>query len=150
MKVVILAGGFGTRLSEETGLIPKPLVEIGTRPIIWYIMKMYERAGLTDFVICCAYKAAMVKSYFVKYFTENYDVRVDLGQNSCEFLGEPNETWSVTLVDTGLDTMTGGRLRRVKKYLGDEPSCLTYGDGVADLDLRKVVESITHTTNLRP
>lgn len=139
MKVVILAGGFGTRLSEETDARPKPLVEIGGRPILWHIMKIYEAAGLTDFVVCCGYKAAMVKHYFVNYFMENYDVTVDLAANSVEFLGHPSERWRVTLVDTGLDTMTGGRVKRVAHLLGDETFCLTYGDGVAALDINAVI-----------
>ncbi|MCB1492322.1 MAG: NTP transferase domain-containing protein, partial [Rhodobiaceae bacterium] len=130
MKVVILAGGFGTRLSEETGLRPKPLVEIGSRPIIWHIMKMYEAAGLTDFVICCGYKAAMIKNYFVNYFTENYDLTIDLGKHDVTFHGNPSEQWNVTMVDTGLETMTGGRIKRVREHIGDETFCLTYGDGV--------------------
>ena len=140
MKVVILAGGYGTRLSEETGLRPKPLVEIGERPIIWHIMKMYERAGFTDFIICCGYKGAMIKTYFVNYFTENYDITVNLADNSVEFLGKPNERWKVTMVDTGLETMTGGRIKRIREHLGDEPFCLTYGDGVADIDIRELVD----------
>ena len=140
MKVVILAGGFGTRLSEETGLRPKPLVEIGSRPIIWHIMKMYEAAGLTDFVICCGYKAAMIKNYFVNYFTENYDLTIDLGKHDVTFHGNPSEQWKVTMVDTGLETMTGGRIKRVREHIGDETFCLTYGDGVADLDIRKTID----------
>lgn len=136
MKVVILAGGFGTRLSEETDVKPKPLVEIGGRPIIWHIMKMYEAAGLTEFVICCGYKAHALKSYFVNYFSENYDLTVSLGENRVDFHGEPNEKWVVTLVDTGIHTMTGGRLKRVKQYLGNETFCLTYGDGVSNVDIR--------------
>jgi glucose-1-phosphate cytidylyltransferase len=139
MKVVILAGGYGTRLSEETGLRPKPLVEIGSRPIIWHIMKMYEAAGLTDFVICCGYKAAMMKNYFVNYFTENYDLTVKLGCNDIQFHGNPSEQWNVTLIDTGLDTMTGGRIKRVRDHIGSETFCLTYGDGVSDIDIRKVI-----------
>lgn len=139
MKVVILAGGFGTRLSEETGLRPKPLVEVGTKPILWHIMKIYEAAGLVEFVICCGYKAAMIKNYFANYFTENYDMTVDLGRNDIAFHGNPNERWRVTIVDTGLETMTGGRVKRIKDYIGDEPFCLTYGDGVADLDIAETV-----------
>ena len=140
MKVVILAGGYGTRLSEETALRPKPLVEIGTRPILWHIMKMYEAAGLTEFIICCGYKAAMIKDYFVNYFTENYDITVDLGKNGVTFHGNPSEKWKVTMIDTGVETMTGGRLRRVRDYIGQDTFCLTYGDGVADVDLRKVID----------
>lgn len=139
MKTVILAGGFGTRLSEETRTLPKPLVEIGTKPIIWHIMKIYEAAGLTDFVICCGYKAHMIKSYFANYFLENYDMTVHLGENRVDFHGSPSEKWSVTMIDTGLDTMTGGRIKRVRDYIGKETFCLTYGDGVADLDVSEVV-----------
>jgi len=140
MKVVILAGGFGTRLSEETEIRPKPLVEIGGRPILWHIMKIYEAAGLTEFVICCGYKAHLVKSYFVNYFAENYDMTVHLGENRIDFHGNPRERWKVTLVDTGLHTMTGGRVRRIAEYLNNETFCLTYGDGVASLDVRKVID----------
>jgi len=139
MKVVILAGGFGTRLSEETGLRPKPLVEIGSKPIIWHIMKMYEAAGLTEFVICCGYKAPMIKNYFVNYFTENYDLTVDLENNDLSFHGNPSENWKVSMVDTGLETMTGGRIKRVQDYLGDGSFCLTYGDGVADINIRESI-----------
>ena len=140
MKVVILAGGFGTRLAEETDVRPKPLVEIGGRPIIWHIMKIYEAAGFTDFVICCGYKGHMIKRYFSDYFLENYDICVDLSANSIKFLGEASERWKITLVDTGLNTMTGGRLKRVREHLqGEEAFCLTYGDGVADIDIAKLV-----------
>lgn len=140
MKVVILAGGFGTRLAEETDVRPKPLVEIGGHPILWHIMKIYEASGLTDFVICCGYKAAMVKSYFANYFLQNYDLTVDLANNRIDFHGNPSEKWSVTLVDTGLHTMTGGRVRRVRDYIGDSTFCLTYGDGLADIDIRSTIE----------
>lgn len=139
MKVVILAGGFGTRLSEETQNLPKPLVNIGERPIIWHIMKIYAAAGLNDFVICCGYKAHMLKSYFVNYFSENYDIKVHLGENRVEFLGSPTERWTVTLVDTGLDTMTGGRIKRIAEHIGNEAFCLTYGDGLANVDIRSLV-----------
>lgn len=139
MKVVILAGGFGTRLSEETVLKPKPLVEIGSKPIIWHIMKLYAAAGLDDFIVCCGYKSAMIKNYFVNYFSENYDLTIDLGRNEIDFHGNPNEKWRVTLVDTGLDTMTGGRLKRIRDFIGDETFCLTYGDGVADIDIGEII-----------
>ena len=139
MKVVILAGGFGTRLAEETDLRPNPLVEIGGKPIIWHIMKLYEAAGLTDFVICCGYKGQMIKQYFVNYFMENYDLTVDLASNSVAFQGEPSEKWRVTLVDTGQSTMTGGRVKRIAQHVAGETFCLTYGDGVADLDIREIV-----------
>ncbi|QHE83741.1 glucose-1-phosphate cytidylyltransferase [Hydrogenophaga sp. BPS33] len=139
MKVVILAGGFGTRLSEETQNLPKPLVNIGERPIIWHIMKTYAAAGLDDFVICCGYKAHMLKSYFVNYFSENYDIKVHLGENRVEFLGGPSERWTVTLVDTGLDTMTGGRIKRIASHVGNEAFCLTYGDGLANVDIKALI-----------
>jgi len=140
MKVVILAGGLGTRLSEATQLLPKPLVEVGDRPIIWHIMKMYAAAGFDEFVVCCGYKSHMIKSYFVNYFTENYDITVHLGENRVDFHGNPGERWTVTLIDTGLNTMTGGRIKRIAPYVGNETFCLTYGDGVADVDIRALVD----------
>ena len=139
MKVVILAGGFGTRLAEETDLRPKPLVEIGSRPILWHVMKIYESAGFNDFVICCGYKGQLIKNYFVNYFTQNYDITVDLDKNDIEFLGHPSERWKVTLIDTGLETLTGGRIKRIAPHVSNETFCLTYGDGVAQLDARAVV-----------
>lgn len=139
MKVVILAGGMGTRLSEATQNLPKPLIELGDRPILWHIMKIYAAAGFDDFVICCGYKAHMIKSYFVNYFVENYDITVRLGDNTVDFHGDASEKWKVTLVNTGLHTMTGGRLKRIAPYLNGETFCVTYGDGVADLDIGKVV-----------
>lgn len=140
MIVVLLAGGMGTRLSEETEMIPKPLVEVGGRPILWHIMKIYEASGFTEFIVCCGYKAHKIKSYFVNYFTENYDLTVHLGENKLEFHGEPSERWKVTLVNTGLETMTGGRIKRIAPYIGDQTFCLSYGDGVADLNIRDVVD----------
>jgi glucose-1-phosphate cytidylyltransferase len=139
MKVVILAGGLGTRLAENTDLAPKPLVEIGAKPILWHIMKLYDAAGFDDFVICCGYKGHLIKSYFVNYFAENYDIRVDLGRNQVDFLGSPTERWKVTLVDTGQHTMTGGRVKRIAPHVGGETFCLTYGDGVARLDIAELV-----------
>lgn len=139
-KVVILAGGFGTRLSEETETKPKPLVEIGGKPILWHIMKIYAAAGFNDFVVCCGYKARDVKAYFVNYFTENYDLSVDLGSGAVEFQGEPSETWKVQLVDTGLSTMTGGRLKRIRSILTDGTFCLTYGDGVSDVNPAHILD----------
>jgi glucose-1-phosphate cytidylyltransferase len=139
MKVVILAGGMGTRLAEATEILPKPLVQIGERPIIWHIMKSYAAAGFDEFIICCGYKGHMIKSYFVNYFTENYDITVRLGENRVDFHGDPNERWTVTLVDTGLNTMTGGRIKRIAPYIGNETFCLTYGDGVSDVDIRALV-----------
>lgn len=140
MKIVILAGGMGTRLSEATHSIPKPLVEVGDRPIIWHVMKIYAAAGFDDFVICCGYKSHMLKSYFVNYFAENYDITVHLGENRIDFHGDPGERWTVTLVNTGLHTMTGGRIKRIAPYVNNETFGITYGDGVADIDIRKVVE----------
>jgi glucose-1-phosphate cytidylyltransferase len=140
MKVVILAGGLGTRLSEATQLLPKPLVEVGDRPIIWHIMKMYAAAGFDEFVVCCGYKSHMLKSYFVNYFVENYDVTVHLGENRVDFHGDASERWTVTLVNTGLTTMTGGRIKRIAPYVGNESFCLTYGDGVSDVNIRALVD----------
>jgi glucose-1-phosphate cytidylyltransferase len=140
LKVVILAGGIGTRLAEETDLLPKPLVEIGGKPILWHIMKIYAAAGVEDFVICCGYKGHMIKNYFVNYFMENYDITVNLARNSVAFHGQPSEKWMVTLVDTGLDTMTGGRVKRIAPHLAGETFCLTYGDGVANVDIRKAID----------
>jgi glucose-1-phosphate cytidylyltransferase len=140
MKVVILAGGMGTRLAEATEILPKPLVQIGERPIIWHIMKIYAAAGFDEFIICCGYKGHMIKSYFVNYFTENYDITVHLGENRVDFLGRPSERWSVTLIDTGLATMTGGRIKRIAPHIGNETFCLTYGDGVSDVDVRALVD----------
>jgi glucose-1-phosphate cytidylyltransferase len=140
MKAVLLAGGFGTRLSEETDLIPKPLVEIAGRPILWHIMKMYDAAGIRDFVICAGYKASSIKRYFANYYLEENDVEIDTKTGELKFLSPQHlERWKVTIIDTGLETMTGGRLKRVREYLGDETFCLTYGDGVADLDIAKTL-----------
>ncbi len=140
MKVVILAGGFGTRITEESATKPKPMVEIGGRPILWHIMKIYSHYGLTDFVICLGYKGYIIKEFFANYFLNNSDVRFDLKTNKVEFLNNGSEPWTITLVDTGEKSMTGGRLRRIKDYLGDESFCMTYGDGVTDLDIPKVIE----------
>lgn len=135
MKTVILAGGFGTRISEESHLKPKPMVEIGEQPILWHIMKHYSRYGFNDFVICLGYKQYVVKEYFADYFLHTSDVTFDLANNTMEVHNNYAEPWRVTLVDTGLHTMTGGRIRRVRPYLGEEPFMLTYGDGVSDVDL---------------
>ena len=140
MKVVILAGGLGTRLSEETDTRPKPLVEIGGLPILWHIMKIYEQAGLNDFVICCGYKGMMIKQFFSDYFIKTSDITVDLGQQTVEYHRRSDEKWRVTLVDTGLETMTGGRVRRIAPYLNGETFCLTYGDGVSDVKVADTVE----------
>ena len=136
MKAVILAGGMGTRISEETHLKPKPMIEIGGRPILWHIMKMYCAHGVNEFVICCGYKGYLIKEYFANYFLHMSDVTFDMASNRMEVHVEHAEPWKVTLVDTGDGSMTGGRLRRVANYLRDEPHfCFTYGDGVADIDI---------------
>lgn len=140
MKTVLLAGGLGTRISEETHLKPKPMIEIGGRPILWHIMKMYSLHGLNDFVICCGYKGYVIKEYFANYFLHMSDVTFDMADNSMEVHRKKAEPWRVTLVDTGESTMTGGRLKRVSGYLeGEEAFCFTYGDGVSDVDLSKVI-----------
>ena len=140
LKVVILAGGFGTRLSEETDFKPKPMVEIGEYPILWHIMKIYSHYGFNDFIICLGYKGYMIKEYFANYFLHNSDVSIDLGQNKIEIMDSHSENWKVTLIDTGLNTMTGGRVKRVQKYIGNETFMLTYGDGVASININKLVE----------
>ncbi len=136
MKAVILAGGLGTRISEETSIRPKPMVEIGGRPILWHIMKMYSAHGINDFVICCGYKGYIVKEYFANYFLHMSDVTFDMEKNKMEVHQRYSEPWKVTLVDTGEDTMTGGRLKRVAEYVRDEEFfCLTYGDGLSNIDI---------------
>lgn len=140
MKVVILAGGFGTRLAEETHSIPKPMVEIGGKPILWHIMKIYSTYGFNDFVICLGYKGYVIKEYFANYFLHNSDVTIDIKNNNMEIHNNYSEPWKVTLVDTGLNTMTGGRIKRVAKYLDDETFMLTYGDGVGNVNIKELVE----------
>lgn len=136
MKVVILAGGLGSRLAEETTLRPKPLVEIGEKPIIWHIMNIYAHHGLTDFIICAGYKGYMLKEYFANLVLHHSDITVDLTRNTIEYHNEKAPNWKVTVVDTGLHSMTGGRLKRVRKYLKEgQPFCMTYGDGVGDIDI---------------
>lgn len=141
MKVVILAGGYGTRISEESSLRPKPMIEIGGRPIIWHIMKEYSYFGYHDFIICCGYKQHMIKEYFADYYLHNSDITFDFTNNN-EMIIHSNvaDPWRVTLIDTGLDTMTGGRVKRVQKYIGEEPFLLTYGDGVGNIPIDKVVD----------
>ena len=139
MKAVILAGGLGTRISEESYLKPKPMIEIGGRPILWHIMKIYSAYGINDFIICCGYKGYVIKEYFANYFLHMSDVTFDMQDNSMQVLHRKAEPWKVTLVDTGEDTMTGGRLKRIASYLDDEPFCFTYGDGVADVDIGKLI-----------
>jgi glucose-1-phosphate cytidylyltransferase len=140
MKAVLLAGGLGTRISEETHLRPKPMVEIGGKPIIWHIMKMYSQHGVNDFVVCCGYKGYMIKEYFANYFLHTSDVTLDLSKNEMKVHHQKAEPWKVTLVDTGDDTMTGGRLKRVAEHIQDlEAFCFTYGDGVSNLDIRSSI-----------
>jgi len=140
MKAVILAGGLGTRMSEESHLKPKPMIEIGGKPILWHIMKIYSHYGVHEFIICLGHKGYIVKEYFANYFLHMSDVTFDMKNNRMEVHSNHAEPWRVTLVDTGEETMTGGRLRRVKAYLGNEDFCFTYGDGVADVDIRKIHE----------
>ncbi|HTK36842.1 MAG TPA: glucose-1-phosphate cytidylyltransferase [Caulobacteraceae bacterium] len=139
MKTVILAGGLGTRISEESHLRPKPMIEIGGRPILWHIMKLFSHYGMNEFIVCLGYKGYMIKEYFANYVLHNADITVDLADDSIEYLQTKHEPWRVTLVDTGPETMTGGRLKRVAQYLTPgEPFFFTYGDGVADVDLAKL------------
>lgn len=141
MKVVILAGGLGTRITEESHLKPKPMIEIGGLPILWHIMKIYSHYGFNDFVICCGYKQHVIKEYFADYYLHRSDVTFDFSQNNKMIIhNNISEPWKVTIVDTGLNTMTGGRIKRVKKYLGDDAFCLTYGDGVSDVDISELVK----------
>ncbi len=140
MKVVILAGGLGSRISEESHLKPKPMIEIGGKPILWHIMKIYSSFGLTEFVVCLGYKGYVIKEYFANYFLHMSDVTFDLSGNSMQVHQNSAEPWKVTLVETGESTQTGGRLRRVRQYLGDEDFCFTYGDGVSDVNIRDLIE----------
>jgi glucose-1-phosphate cytidylyltransferase len=141
LKVIILAGGFGTRISEESQLRPKPMIEIGEMPILWHIMKLYAHYGFNEFVICCGYKGYMIKEYFANYYLHRSDITFDFSDSNKMIIhNNIAEPWKVTLVDTGLNTMTGGRIKRVKKYIGDETFMLTYGDGVSDIDIGKLVE----------
>lgn len=140
MKAVILAGGLGTRISEETNLKPKPMVEIGGRPILWHVMKIYSAHGINDFVICAGYKGYVIKEYFANYFTHMSDVTFDMTANKMEVHHRRSEPWRVTIVDTGDETMTGGRLRRVRAYLDQDTFCFTYGDGLGDLNIGALVE----------
>ncbi len=140
MKVVILAGGYGTRLSEETVVKPKPMVEIGSQPILWHIMKIYSYYGFNDFIIPLGYKGYYIKEYFANFFLHQSDVSIDLSTNKIEILHNTSDPWKVTLIDTGYDTNTGGRVKRIKKYTNDEPFMLTYGDGVADINIPELLE----------
>ena len=140
MKVVILAGGFGTRISEQSHLIPKPMIEIGEKPILWHIMKYYSSFGFNEFIICCGYKQYVIKEFFADYYLHMSDITFDFtNENSMEVHTNNTEPWKVTLIDTGLNTMTGGRIKRVSEYLGDEPFMLTYGDGVSDVNIHELV-----------
>lgn len=139
MKAVILAGGYGSRLSEETVVKPKPMVEIGEKPILWHIMKIYAAHGITDFIVCCGYRGYVIKEYFANYFLHQTDCRFDLKNNRMEVLRNGVDPWTVTLVDTGEHTMTGGRLKRAQEFIGSETFCFTYGDGVSDVDITKLV-----------
>ncbi len=140
MKVLILAGGYGTRLTEETILKPKPMVEIGTKPILWHIMKIYSHFGYNDFVILLGYKSYIIKEYFANYFIHQSDLTIDIKNNNIKIHNNFSEPWKVTLLDTGLDTMTGGRIKRAQKIVGDNPFMLTYGDGVANINIKKLVD----------
>lgn len=140
MKVLILAGGLGSRLSEETHLKPKPMIEIGGYPILWHIMKIYSTYGYNEFVILCGYKGYMIKEFFANYYRHRSDLTIDLVDNSISYHENHAEPWKITLIDTGLETQTGGRIKRVQEYVGKEPFMLTYGDGVADIDINKLVE----------
>nr|WP_321453629.1 glucose-1-phosphate cytidylyltransferase [uncultured Carboxylicivirga sp.] len=139
MKVVLLAGGFGTRLSEETKSIPKPMVKIGEKPILWHIMKTYSQYGYNEFIVCLGYKGYAIKEWFSNYFLHTSDITIDIANNSVEVHDSKSEPWKVTMVETGLHTMTGGRIKRVQKYIGNEPFMLTYGDGVSDINIEELV-----------
>ena len=149
MKAVILAGGLGTRISEESNLRPKPMIEIGGKPIIWHIMKTYASHGINDFIICAGYKGYMIKEYFYNYFLHEADIELELQSNKCRFLNNQSENWKVTIVDTGDMTHTGGRLKRIKEFLKpDEPFCFTYGDGIGNINITKCVEEFTSNNAL--
>lgn len=139
MKAVILAGGFGTRISEETTVRPKPMVEVGDKPILWHIMKIYHAHGIREFVVCCGFKGFAIKEYFANYMVHASDVTFDTNKREVEIHRTDAEDWRVTLIDTGLETMTGGRLKRVREYLGNETFCMTYGDGVSDIDVTDLI-----------
>jgi glucose-1-phosphate cytidylyltransferase len=140
MKVVILAGGFGTRLSEETELKPKPMVEIGGRPILWHIMKIYSHYGYNEFIICLGYKGYMIKEYFANYYRHQSDITIDFSTNTTEIHNSLAEPWKVTLIDTGADTMTGGRVKRIQRYTEGKAFMLTYGDGVGEIDIPRLID----------
>lgn len=157
MKVVLLAGGFGTRISEESHLKPKPMIEIGERPILWHIMKIYSHFGFNDFIVCLGYKGYIIKEYFAHYFLHESDITFDFRNHNNEFIhNHTAESWRVTLVNTGLETMTGGRIKRIKEYVGNETFMLSYGDGVSDVDIKSLVEfhkshgKIATVTSIQP
>lgn len=140
MKVVILAGGYGTRISEESSIKPKPMIEIGEKPILWHIMKIYSSYGYNDFIICCGYKGYLIKEYFLNYYNYYNDFTIDLKNGNVDIHNINSESWKVTLVDTGFDTMTGGRIKRIKDYVGNETFLLTYGDGLSNVNIDKLVK----------
>ncbi len=141
MKAVLLAGGLGTRISEETDQKPKPMIEIGGKPILWHIMKLYSSAGINDFIICCGYKGYVIKEYFANYFLHMSDITFSMNDNKMHVHSENAEPWNVTLIDTGLNTMTGGRIKRIESYIKDEEAfCLTYGDGLSNIDINSLIE----------
>ncbi len=140
MKAVILAGGLGTRLSEETNLKPKPMVEIGDMPILWHIMKIYSHYGIKEFVILVGYKGYMIKEFFANYSLHHSNVTIDLSKNSIEYLNNESEDWKISIIDTGLNTNTGGRIKKARKFIGEEPFLMTYGDGVADVDINELID----------
>lgn len=139
MKVVILAGGLGSRISEESSIRPKPMIEIGGKPILWHIMKIYSLYGLNDFIVCCGYKGYMIKEYFLNYFYHMSDITIDLEKNSIEIHKKNIELWKITFVDTGENTMTGGRIKRIKDYVKNETFCMTYGDGLSDINIKSLL-----------
>jgi glucose-1-phosphate cytidylyltransferase len=141
MKVVLLAGGLGTRISEETDVRPKPMVEIGGKPILWHIMKIYSHYGFNDFIVCCGYKGHIIKEYFANFFMHHADVTIELKNNKLEIHQSNAEDWKITLIDTGKDTMTGGRIKRIEKYVNNQPFMLTYGDGVGNVNIKELLES---------
>jgi len=147
VKAIILAGGYGTRISEETSQKPKPMIEIGNKPILWHILKIYSNYGINDFIICCGYKGYVIKEYFANYFLHNSDVTFDMSDNSMQIHTKKSEPWKITLVDTGENTMTGGRLKRVQQYIQNQTFCFTYGDGVADINIKELIDF--HTKNKR-
>lgn len=140
MKAVILAGGFGTRISEESGIRPKPMVEIGGKPILWHIMKIYSSNGINEFIICCGYKGYVIKEYFSNYFMHMCDITFDMKKNNMEVHKKGVEDWKVTLVDTGENSMTGGRIKRIRDFVGSETFCMTYGDGVSDINIKELIK----------